>query len=88
MCFCAGGSQGAIDVYQRVYLYAKTDSFTHVYMTTLFAAPSQTRDYLGISIALTGDFLIAGGPGRFTDTDSDTVRLGWGGQLHHSHTVC
>jgi hypothetical protein len=68
--------QGAIEVYQRQYIYAKTDNFTHVRFATLFLTNPQTSDRLGTSVSISTFFIGAGGPSRFTDTQSDAVRAG------------
>lgn len=65
--------QGAIEVYQRGYLYPKTDNFTHIWLTTLYSATSQTSERLGTVLSLSSTYLAAGGPNRFTDTQSDAV---------------
>jgi FG-GAP repeat len=67
-------TQGAIEVYQRQYIYAKTDNFTHVHLATLFLTNPQTSDRLGTSVSISSYFIGAGGPSRFTDTESDAVR--------------
>ncbi len=72
-----GHFQGAIDVYQRVYLYPKTDNFTHVYLQTLTLSTPQTSDRIGSCLSLSGTYLASGGPSRFISTQSDVVRDDW-----------
>lgn len=66
--------QGGVDVYRRVYLNPYIDSFTHVYLQTLISNTAQTSDQLGYSVSLSGFMLAAGGPSRFTSTQSEVVR--------------